>query len=145
MLDLADGVLSSALKAEIATALLQLPVATITANLNQRLLDTGADFTAPDMNRVSDQDMDGVINRVDISHIDNCPLVPNPLQENGDGDPHGDACDDCLVTACPDGCLPAGEGNPSDACYAACREDDCTGDDICATVLQGDGTPATRP
>ena len=25
--------------------------------------------------------------------VDNCPLLPNPLQENLDGDPLGDACD----------------------------------------------------
>jgi hypothetical protein len=36
----------------------------------------------------NDQDQDG---RPDIS--DNCPLVPNPNQENNDGDSLGDACD----------------------------------------------------
>lgn len=27
--------------------------------------------------------------------VDNCPTVPNPGQENADGDSHGDACDAC--------------------------------------------------
>ena len=37
---------------------------------------------------VVDQDGDGVVNAQD-----NCPTVPNPLQENLDGDEAGDACD----------------------------------------------------
>jgi hypothetical protein len=35
-----------------------------------------------------DADGDGVPN-----HLDNCPTVTNPLQENADGDAWGDACD----------------------------------------------------
>ena len=35
-----------------------------------------------------DQDGDG---RIDVA--DNCPAVPNPGQENADGDAYGDACD----------------------------------------------------
>jgi hypothetical protein len=41
-----------------------------------------------------DLDDDGVL---DV--IDNCPEVPNPLQENQDGDPYGDVCDPCLQGA----------------------------------------------
>ena len=35
-----------------------------------------------------DTDGDGI-----PDHLDNCPTVPNPLQENADGDAWGDACD----------------------------------------------------
>lgn len=38
----------------------------------------------------NDRDGDGVPNLED-----NCPDVPNPGQENADGDPYGDACDPC--------------------------------------------------
>ena len=44
-----------------------------------------------------DKDRDGII---DID--DNCPLVPNPLQEDEDGDGIGDACDNCPLVANPD-------------------------------------------
>ncbi len=40
-----------------------------------------------------DQDGDGI-----DDPNDNCPLVPNPGQENSDGDSHGDACDNCPNT-----------------------------------------------
>ena len=40
------------------------------------------DFTDPD------DDNDGL-----TDDVDNCPLDPNPLQENNDGDAAGDACD----------------------------------------------------
>ena len=33
---------------------------------------------------------------------DNCPVTPNPNQEDGDGDGVGDACDNCLINANPD-------------------------------------------
>lgn len=40
-----------------------------------------------------DRDGDGIIDRAD-----NCPMHPNPLQENFDGDSRGDACDNCPST-----------------------------------------------
>ncbi|MFH1193604.1 MAG: C1 family peptidase [bacterium] len=45
-----------------------------------------------------DLDSDGIPD----SH-DNCPIVPNPGQENADGDLLGDVCDPCPKTKDPDG------------------------------------------
>lgn len=44
----------------------------------------------------NDVDGDGV-----PTQSDNCPLDPNPLQEDSDGDEHGDACDLCPATSNP--------------------------------------------
>ncbi len=51
-------------------------------------------LTSP--NICDDADADGV---VDAS--DNCPLTPNPGQEDDDGDSIGDVCDNCLSTVNP--------------------------------------------
>jgi hypothetical protein len=133
-LDLADGTLTTALKDEVTTALLQLDVANVTANLNRRLSDVGATTTAPDMNAVLDQDRDGIVNATD-----NCPQVPNPEQENNDHDARGDACDTCPDTECPADCLPADEANgiPEDLCYVSCMPgmpDNCPVNQGCAFI-----------
>jgi hypothetical protein len=54
---------------------------------------TGATITI-----LPDTDGDGV-----PDPIDNCPAIPNPGQENADGDPFGDACEtsDCILQFTP--------------------------------------------
>ncbi|HHH31082.1 MAG TPA: hypothetical protein ENK57_22425, partial [Polyangiaceae bacterium] len=53
-------------------------------------LDDGLD---PDNDGMCDPDPDGDGIAGDF---DNCPLVPNEMQENSDGDGVGDACDNCV-------------------------------------------------
>src|SRR5881396_2689584 len=54
-------------------------------------------FRTPTARQVSagpDSDGDGV-----PDSQDNCPLIPNPDQQDTDGDGIGDACDNCPTTA----------------------------------------------
>lgn len=44
----------------------------------------------------TDTDGDGV-----VDSVDNCPLTPNPLQDDNDDDGRGDACDNCPLTPNP--------------------------------------------
>jgi hypothetical protein len=58
------------------------------ARCGDGLCDPGEDeFSCPD-DCPQDSDYD-----LQPDFVDNCPFVPNPLQENSDGDPRGDACD----------------------------------------------------
>lgn len=97
-----------------------------------------------------DSDDDGVMNA-----FDNCPVDPNPLQEDADGDLAGDACDVCPndplddadadgvcgdVDNCPDDANALQEDSDSDlvgdACDA-CPDDplnDVDGDGVCGDV-----------
>jgi CSLREA domain-containing protein len=60
-----------------------------------------------------DSDGDGVL---DITP-DNCPVTPNPGQQNADGDSRGDACDNCPSFPSPDQTDTDGDGqgNPCDS------------------------------
>jgi len=76
------------------------------------------------INACADSDGDGVCDA-----DDNCPNDPNPLQENGDGDADGDACDACPIDANDDS---DGDGvcDSDDVCPNDLN-DDSDGDGIC--------------
>lgn len=64
----------------------------------------------PAMSSTSDLDLDGIPDR-----NDNCPLMPNPLQEDTDNDGIGDACDNCPLVSNP--CQEDSDGVPGgDVC-----------------------------
>lgn len=135
-IDMADGTLEDALKGSVKTALLALDVKAVSSMLAKRLADTGSTVTVPDMNRVLDQDQDGIPNAKD-----NCPRAANPLQEDGDGDGVGDACDPCPTTKCSQSCLPASAaaGRGKDLCYTACTANaDCASGESCVQASTQD-------
>ncbi len=68
------------------------------------------DASLVDVSPTLDTDGDGI---PDVS--DNCPTVPNPLQENEDGDRFGDVCDPCPPIADDDPMDSDGDGI-ADAC-----------------------------
>ena len=111
------------------------------------LPDMGDGGLPPDMAAGDDTDMDGVPDAQD-----NCPMVPNPDQADGDGDGIGDACDPDLdgddvnddVDNCPGLANPEqldldrdGEG---DAC-----DDDADGDSLDVATEEMRGTDPRRP
>jgi hypothetical protein len=90
---------------------------------------------------LDDYDLDGVAN-----NIDNCPLIPNSLQEDtGDSDGVGDACDNCSST--PNGpnggtCICGGNScmSDNDCDYGSCsmNQEDTNNDgvgDVCDQAL----------
>ena len=86
-LDFADGTFAGALKQDITAALLKMDVRLIRQQFTNRLSQIGSVVAAPDMGRVVDQDRDGLPNSAD-----NCPITPNPSQENVKGGVYGDVC-----------------------------------------------------
>jgi len=73
-----DGTLLSATSEKITAGLAALDADAVMEGLLARLLDLGSNAAVPDMNRVLDQDGDGLVNA-----DDNCRLDPNPEQEDG--------------------------------------------------------------
>ncbi len=75
----------------------------------------------PDIDRVLDQDGDGLVN----AH-DNCPLTSNPDQSDRDHDGLGDPCDPCPDTACSavtDLCFPFDPSAPgTGVCATPCQQ-----------------------
>jgi hypothetical protein len=124
-LDLADGVLSPDLVAEVGDSLLRLDPWVVEGHLAARFVEIGASEAVPDMDRVIDQDRDGLANAED-----NCPLeVPSECAPEGSyrGRCHEDStCDAGLVCASSEElipclsrrsacCMPA--GGDGDLCY----------------------------
>jgi hypothetical protein len=111
-----DGTLLAATADKVTAGLAALDADRVTAALEARLADVGSAATVPEMNRVLDQDRDGLANA-----DDNCRTNANPEQEDADSDGHGDACDPCPETACPAACAAAAEtGSSADFCYSPC-------------------------
>ena len=85
-LDLADtGGVAPARSAQLAAALAALDTGDVEAAFAARFPSA----VVPDLDRILDQDGDGLVNA-----SDDCATVSNPLQEDIDIDGHGDACDD---------------------------------------------------
>ena len=85
-----DGEIDEALRTRLAAAETALAAKDVRAGLGAYLAGLGLVMEPPDLERILDQDHDGLANS-----DDNCPLVVNAAQENADGDDRGDACDAC--------------------------------------------------
>jgi hypothetical protein len=141
--DLEDGTLSSANQLKTRAALAKFDVDVLAARFRTRLDQIGSSSPVPDMNRVLDQDRDGLVNA-----NDNCPRLANADQADGDADGVGNVCDSCPELVCADQCLPdaipntAGGGlpepTPIDFCFRACQRFDdakqCSDGEICVSL-----------
>lgn len=58
--------------------------------------------------------------------LDNCPLIVNPTQADGDNDGIGDACDNCVIIYNPSQTDTDGDGK-GDACDSVFGTGQCTG------------------
>lgn len=116
-LDLRDGTLAASVIAEIHAALLTLPTTHVEQLFATRLASIASTASVPDLDRVLDQDRDGLANA-----DDNCPLNANADQADGDADGVGDVCDACPATQCSSGCIPAAPPSlPEDLCVEMCE------------------------
>lgn len=79
------GTIDAARQSQLTAALAALPASDVEAGVAARY---PGDPT-PDLDRILDQDADGLVNL-----SDDCPTAPNPLQEDLDLDGLGDACDE---------------------------------------------------
>ena len=114
-----DGKLSMTNKSRVAAGLLALDSKAVMANLATRLDELGSNAKVPDIDKILDQDGDGLTN-----DKDNCRRVANLDQaDEGDSDGVGDVCDNCPDVANSDQKVTDGSNNSfGDACDP-CRLD----------------------
>jgi cysteine-rich repeat protein len=138
-LDLADdGQIAVDLQATIDAAELGFNTAYVEAALAARLETIGSSAEVPDLDTVLDQDDDLLLN-ID----DNCDVVVNVDQADGDGDGVGNACDNCQDIANADQ-VDADADGLGDACDVECGDGELDEGELCddGNVLYGDGCNA---
>lgn len=127
------GQISPPLRDELLQAQRDVDPAAVMAAFAQRLLELRSAAEVPDLDRILDSDLDGIVNR-----DDNCPFVENADQLDSDKDDVGDACE------CGNGAIDIGEVcdddnvTPFDGC-----EPDCT--PTCVELVTGDPGDAITP
>lgn len=119
------GQVAPAMRDELLQAQRDVDPAQVMTAFANRLEMLGSRVEVPDLDRVLDSDLDDVVNA-----DDNCRLVVNADQADGDADGVGDACE------CGNGVVDVGEtcddANPT--AYDGC-EPDCTAS--CVSILEG--------
>jgi hypothetical protein len=120
-LDLApDGDIDASRRAPIEDARLFLETSAVEASFAERLRAIDSAAAVPDLDRSLDHDADGLVNA-----LDNCRRMPNPGQEDVDGDGVGNACDDAVPRTML--CVYAPAIAASDPCDANALFLQCTG------------------
>ncbi|MCO4748183.1 MAG: VCBS repeat-containing protein [Proteobacteria bacterium] len=117
-----DGQLTAGNRTMLDEAQAALDIDTVETAFAARLDQIGNPATVPDLDRVIDTDLDGIVNAGD-----NCPFYPNAGQEDADSDGVGDACicGNNIVNVgeeCDDDNTTSGDGCQADCLYPRCDD-----------------------